>query len=43
MADRGNHKLNLWDIELRDPLLHENGEVTTNSDKEVWVRRAVQS
>jgi nitrite reductase/ring-hydroxylating ferredoxin subunit len=42
-GDRGSHKLNLWDIELRDPPTSENGEVPTNSDKEVWVRRPTQS
>jgi nitrite reductase/ring-hydroxylating ferredoxin subunit len=37
-GDTGTHKLNLWDIELRDLPLAIQGTSAT-SDKEVWVRR----
>lgn len=32
-ADRGNYKLNVWEVQLRDQ------PVSNTSDKEVWVRR----
>ncbi|CAG8946827.1 unnamed protein product [Penicillium salamii] len=36
-GDSGPHKLNLWDIELRD------SEASAGADKEVWVRRPPQA
>ncbi|KAB8231610.1 hypothetical protein BDV23DRAFT_182726 [Aspergillus alliaceus] len=37
-ADRGNYKLKVWEVQLRDPPVStEDGSEST--DKEVWVRR----
>lgn len=41
-GDAGPHKLNLWDIELRDISL-EAGDISATADKEVWVRRPPQA
>jgi nitrite reductase/ring-hydroxylating ferredoxin subunit len=38
-GDRGNHKLTIWDIEVRDPLISGSDERTRRAEKEVWVRR----
>ncbi|KAL3481484.1 hypothetical protein BJX99DRAFT_253408 [Aspergillus californicus] len=38
-ADRGNHKITLWHIELRDPLISGSDENGVSVEKEVWVRR----
>ncbi|KAF9887202.1 hypothetical protein FE257_010456 [Aspergillus nanangensis] len=34
-ADRGNYKLKVWEVQLRDP----PAATEDNSDQEVWVRR----
>ncbi|KAF3388678.1 hypothetical protein F1880_003791 [Penicillium rolfsii] len=36
-GDRGNYRLKIWEVELRDPPAS-NGDVS-EGDKEVWVRR----
>ncbi|KAK4169688.1 hypothetical protein QBC43DRAFT_295451 [Cladorrhinum sp. PSN259] len=35
-ADRGNYKLKVWEVELRDV---KGGDPASSTDKEVWVRR----
>lgn len=36
-ADRGNYKLKVWEVQLRDPQTKD--ESSDSPDKEVWVRR----
>ncbi|RAQ40900.1 Rieske [Aspergillus flavus] len=36
-ADRGNYKLKLWEVQLRDPQAKD--ESADSTDQEVWVRR----
>ncbi|KAB8073598.1 hypothetical protein BDV29DRAFT_191649 [Aspergillus leporis] len=39
-ADRGNYKLKVWEVQLRDPATSKLANDAPNStDKEVWVRR----
>ncbi|KAI9926214.1 hypothetical protein ASPWEDRAFT_160383 [Aspergillus wentii DTO 134E9] len=42
-GDRGPHKLNLWDIELRQPSPSSAGDTPACTDQEVWVRRPPQT
>ncbi len=35
LGDRGNYRLKIWDVELREP----SGASDAGADKEVWVRR----
>ncbi|RAL07346.1 Rieske (2Fe-2S) protein [Aspergillus homomorphus CBS 101889] len=37
-ADRGNYKLKVWEVQLRDPPASEDKTVES-ADQEVWVRR----
>lgn len=37
-GDRGSHRLNLWDIELRNPPVSD--AEAGAADKEVWVKRS---
>ncbi|KAJ5894041.1 hypothetical protein N7495_005732 [Penicillium taxi] len=37
-ADRGNYKLKIWEVQLRDSSLC-SGEGAESSEQEVWVRR----
>ncbi|KAJ5380678.1 uncharacterized protein N7496_003106 [Penicillium cataractarum] len=36
-GDRGNYKLKIWEVELRDPSV--SSDQALEGDKEVWVRR----
>ncbi|KAI9373613.1 Rieske [2Fe-2S] iron-sulfur domain-containing protein [Aspergillus egyptiacus] len=38
-ADRGNYKLKVWEVQLRDPSTAKVADESSESDKEVWVRR----
>jgi nitrite reductase/ring-hydroxylating ferredoxin subunit len=42
-GDTGTHKLNLWDIELREFSASGVDRTSATTDKEVWVRRPLQA
>ncbi|KAJ5826173.1 hypothetical protein N7474_003311 [Penicillium riverlandense] len=38
-ADRGNYKLKVWEVQLREPRVSSTDGTSESDDKEVWVRR----